>query len=79
MKEKGIGIIGCGNMGSILVDAVISRGLYHPSDVYVSDIRKQQVNKLKKAFKVSSAEFRYETLADRMRELAYLNRNLHIV
>ncbi|PIO47550.1 MAG: DNA topoisomerase (ATP-hydrolyzing) subunit B [[Chlorobium] sp. 445] len=24
-------------------------------------------------------EFRYETLADRMRELAYLNRNLHIV
>lgn len=52
MKEKGIGIIGCGNMGSILVDAVVSTNLYHPSTVYVSDIRKAQTDRLKKDFGV---------------------------
>ncbi|MCM8761712.1 MAG: pyrroline-5-carboxylate reductase [Candidatus Omnitrophica bacterium] len=62
-KNGGIGIIGCGNMGSILVDAVLSAGLYHPSTVYVSDIRKEQTDRLKNDFGVSSADNR--TTAER--------------
>lgn len=53
---KKIGIIGCGNMGSILLDAVVSTGLYPPSCVYVSDVRKEQIGKLKKTFSVLSAD-----------------------
>ncbi|MCX8082841.1 MAG: pyrroline-5-carboxylate reductase [bacterium] len=58
MKKKGIGIIGCGNMGSILIDAIVSTGLYPPSSVYVSDVRKQNVNKIKKKFGVLSSDNR---------------------
>ncbi|MDD3726330.1 MAG: NAD(P)-binding domain-containing protein, partial [Candidatus Ratteibacteria bacterium] len=52
MAKKTIGIIGCGNMGSAIVDAILSTGTFHPSSVYISDVRKQQTDKLKKAFGV---------------------------
>ena len=41
MKKK-IGVIGCGNMGSVLAEVIISAGLYK---VYVSDIRKEKLKK----------------------------------
>ncbi|HOL21878.1 MAG TPA: pyrroline-5-carboxylate reductase [bacterium] len=63
MKKKGIGIIGCGNMGSILVDAVVSGGLYPPSSVYVSDIRKEKLDGLKKDFGIFPADNR--TIAEK--------------
>jgi len=56
--KKGIGIIGCGNMGSILVDAVISEGLYPPSLVYISDTRTEKTDKLKRALRVIPSDNR---------------------
>jgi len=56
--KKGIGIIGCGNMGSILAEAVVSAGLYPPSLVYISDIRKQQTDKLKRTLGVIPSDNR---------------------
>lgn len=47
MKKK-IGVIGCGNMGSVLAEGIISAERYK---VYVSDIRKE---KLKKTVKLGA-------------------------
>lgn len=60
---KRIGIIGCGKMGSILVDAVVSTGLYPSCRVYVSDIRKEQTDRLKRDFGVLPTDNR--TIAEK--------------
>lgn len=63
MKKEGIGIIGCGNIGSILVDSVVASRIYPPSSVYVSDVRKEQTKKLKKTLRVVPADNR--TIAEK--------------
>lgn len=52
MAKKGIGVIGCGNMGSILVDAIVSNGIFPPSSIYISDVREKRLKKLEKEFGV---------------------------
>jgi pyrroline-5-carboxylate reductase len=63
MKKEGLGIIGCGKMGAILADSVVSSGVYPSSSVYVSDVRKEQREKLKKTLGVIPADNR--TIAEK--------------
>ncbi len=50
MKGKNkIGVIGCGNMGSVLVSGLLESGLCPPSSIYVADAKKAKLKSLKKS------------------------------
>lgn len=46
---KKIGVIGCGNMGSVLVQGLLESKLYPGSSIYVSDVRKEKLKSLRKS------------------------------
>lgn len=48
-KKQMIGVIGCGNMGSVLVRGLLESGLYPASSIYVSDVKKEKLKSLKSA------------------------------
>jgi pyrroline-5-carboxylate reductase len=49
MAERTIGVIGCGNMGSVLVEGLVKNGLYPSSSIYISDVKKEKL----KGFRLS--------------------------
>lgn len=60
MKKNKIAVIGCGNMGDALVQGVIKNMKIAPSRIMVSDIKKQNLNKLKKNLKVKTTQSNVE-------------------
>jgi pyrroline-5-carboxylate reductase len=44
---KRIGVIGCGNMGSVLINGLMESGLYPVSRIYISDVRKESLKRFK--------------------------------
>lgn len=48
---KKVGIIGCGNMGSVLVDCLVN--IVGKANTYCFDIDKKKLNKIKKLYKVN--------------------------
>ncbi len=46
--KKRIGVIGCGNMGSVLVNGLIESGICPASSIYVSDVSKKKLKSIRK-------------------------------
>ncbi len=55
MKKK-IGFVGCGNMGSAIVESLVSHEFTSLKNIYVFDIDKSKSTKLVKKYKVSSIQ-----------------------
>lgn len=47
-----IGFLGAGNMASALIKGLLSAKLYQPQDIIVSDVQLEQLQKVKRAYKV---------------------------
>lgn len=45
--SKTIGFIGCGNMGSAIIEGIVNSGLESPKDIIVGDINEKSLNTMK--------------------------------
>lgn len=52
--KKKIAFIGSGNMGEAIIGALISAGIFKPSDIYISDIRAERLDEMKKTYGVNT-------------------------
>jgi pyrroline-5-carboxylate reductase len=51
-----IGFIGSGNMAEALIKGILQAGVYAPSDVFISDIRKERLEELARKYGVAAMD-----------------------
>ena len=55
--NKKIGFIGCGNMGSAMVEGIINSGLLNKEDIIASCSKEESAKKISKKLKYYEKEF----------------------
>lgn len=48
-----IGVIGCGNMGEVLIKGILSAGISSSKNLYATDISQDKLKRIKRAYKVN--------------------------